>query len=673
MPSKANPYAILFEPVKIGPVTAKNRFYQVPHASGMGFTYPDHMVAYRRMKAEGGWGVVCTEECMIHESSDHSSSPHMRLFNDADIPLLARAADACHEYGTLFGVELAHAGKSAANKFTRRYPIAPSQAHYWSYGPYVAKAADRKDIRNVITWQADAAKRAMHAGVDIVYVYCAHDLSLPMQFLMPRYNRRTDEYGGSLENRVRLFREMIEATKDAVGHKCAVAVRFAVDEMMGESGLEWKSEGREVVEMLAELPDLWDVNVSDWSNDSGMSRFFDEDYQREYTDFVKSVTSKPVVGVGRYNGPDRMASAIRKGRLDFIGAARPSIADPFLPKKIEEGRIDDIRECIGCNMCVTNVLLSVPIRCTQNPAIGKEVDGWHPETVPARHAEDHVLIIGGGPAGMECALTLGKRGYDVTLAESSDTLGGRVTREAILPGLSAWGRVSDFRTYQLSRMASVNMYLESKIDTGQVLEFGIPNVVVATGGIWRSNGMGRQYHNPIPGWDQSNVYSADDVMDGIAIVGRVVVFDDDHYYMGSVIAEKLAIDGCQVTLVTPAAELGTYGKFTLEFTHVMGRMLELGIEVVVSHNLNRIDDGSVHISHLWTDALRVFEDASVVMVTMKDPVSAIYDELQDRQPECADAGIRSVSKIGDCVAPGPIAMAVHDGHRWAREFGEKSE
>ena len=466
MAAKNSPYALLFEPVKIGPVTAKNRFYQAPHASGMGFTYPDHAVAYREMKAEGGWGVVCTEECMIHASSDHSPSPHMRLSSDQDIPLLARMVDACHRHGALFGVELAHAGKSAANKVTREYPMAPSQTHYWSYGPYVARAIDREDIRNVVKWQAEAAKRAMTAGADIVYVYCAHDLSLPMQFLLPRYNRRRDEYGGSLENRVRLLREMIEATKDAVGHKCAVAVRLAVDEMMGDGGIQWQDEGQGIVEMLAELPDLWDVNVSDWSNDSGMSRFFEEDYQREYTDFVKSITTKPVVGVGRYVSPDRMMSAIKKGQLDLIGAARPSIADPFLPNKIREGRIDDIRECIGCNMCTTNVLLSAPIRCTQNPTTGMEASGWHPEKVPPKKSDSQILIVGGGPAGMECALTLGKRGYDVLLAEAQANLGGRVAREAALPNLSAWGRVRDYRAHQLSQMANVNVYLDSALSGG---------------------------------------------------------------------------------------------------------------------------------------------------------------------------------------------------------------
>ena len=250
-----------------------------------------------------------------------------------------------------------------------------------------------------------------------------------MHFLQRRRNDRLDEYGGSLENRARLLREIIEEAKEAVGDTCAIAVRFATDELLGEAGISADGEGREVVEMLAELPDLWDVNVSPWSNDSTTSRFKTEGSQEPFTAFVKRVTSKPVVGVGRFTSPDSMVAQIRRGILDFIGAARPSIADPFLPRKIEEGRLEDIRECIGCNICVSGDYTITPIRCTQNPTMGEEWrKGWHPEIISAKSSEDAVLIVGAGPAGLECARALGQRGYRVHLAEASEELGGRVAQ-----------------------------------------------------------------------------------------------------------------------------------------------------------------------------------------------------------------------------------------------------
>ena len=209
-----------------------------------------------------------------------------------------------------------------------------------------------------------------------------------MQFLLPRFNDRSDEYGGSLENRVRFLRELIEDTKEAVGDTCAVAVRLAVDELIGEEGLTSQGESHDIVAMLAELPDLWDVNISGWSNDSAASRFEKEGFQEDYIAFVKSLTSKPVVGVGRYTSPDAMVSAIRRGVVDLIGAARPSIADPYLPHKIKERRFEDIRECIGCNICVTGDTLMVPIRCTQNPTMGEVWRrDWHPESIPPRKSD----------------------------------------------------------------------------------------------------------------------------------------------------------------------------------------------------------------------------------------------------------------------------------------------
>ena len=304
-------YDILFEPVQIGPVTARNRFYQVPHCAGMGHREPSASAAMRAMKAEGGWAVVCTEECDIHPASEFSPYAEARLWDDRDIPALARLTEAVHGHGALAGIELAFNGQAAPNRFSRETPLAPSDNVVDTYDPLQARAMDKTDIRNLRRWHREAALRARQAGFDIVYVYAGHGLALPMHFLSRRHNRRSDEYGGSLENRARLLRELIEDTKEAVGDSCAVALRLAVDELLGEDGHHRGGRPGRVVELLAELPDLWDVNVSDWSHDSQTSRFGPEGAQEHYVGFVKQVTSKPVVGVGRFTSPDTMVSQIR--------------------------------------------------------------------------------------------------------------------------------------------------------------------------------------------------------------------------------------------------------------------------------------------------------------------------------------------------------------------------
>ena len=437
MPQRDPFYDILFEPLQIGPLKAKNRFYQVPHCNGMGYLRPKTLAAMRGIKAEGGWAVVCTEEVEIHATSDNGIAAEGRLWDDSDIPALTKMTEAVHEHDALAGIELVHGGFSNSNHYSRIPPIAPSMISVNNYDPVQARSMTKADIRDFRKWHRQAALRAKQADFDLIYVYAGHCLTLLMHFLSRRFNQRTDEYGGSMENRVRLFREVIEDTKDAVGDKCAVAVRFAVDELLGPKGITSENEGREVVEMLAELPDLWDVNISEWENDSATSRFEKEGFQETYIGFVKSLTSKPVVGVGRYTSPDKMVSLIKQGVMDMIGAARPSIADPFLPKKIEEGRLDEIRECIGCNICVAGDWLAVPMRCTQNPTMGEEWRrGWHPERIEPRKSNEGVLVVGGGPAGLECALALGNRGYRVILAESCEELGGRVSSESRLPGLA---------------------------------------------------------------------------------------------------------------------------------------------------------------------------------------------------------------------------------------------
>ena len=664
-------YDILFEPVKIGPLIAKNRFYQVPHCNGMGYARPRSHAAMRGVKAEGGWAVVSTEEVEIHPTSDISPYIEGRLWDDQDIPALALLTRAIHKYGALAAIELVHAGMNAANLYSREVALAPSHiANPASYAPAQARAMTKADIRAYRRWHRDAALRARRAGFNIIYVYAGHSLSLPMHFLQSRHNRRTDEYGGSLVNRSRLLRELIEDTKDAVGADCAVAVRFAVDEVRGEDGISSKAEGREVVEMLAELPDLWDVNVSDWANDSRTSRFAPEGFQEEFVRFVKTVTTKPVVGVGRFTSPDTMVSQIRRGVLDFIGAARPSIADPLLPKKIESGDIDDIRECIGCNVCVTGDYTMTPIRCTQNPTMGEEWrKGWHPEAIPPRTGSDSFLIVGAGPAGLECARLLGRRGYAVSLAEAGEQLGGRVTREARLPGLAAWARVRDYRSNQLNKMQNVEIYRGSPVTAEQVLKFGAKRVVLATGSSWRRDGVGRANTRPIPGLNRTDrVFTPEDVMAGLQPSGPVVVFDDDHYYLGAILAEKLRADGFAVTLVTPADKVSAWTVNTLEQHTIQKHLLALGVDIATSRHLIEFDGARVTLQCTYSEKLTSLPAASVVTVTSRLPNDELALALAGMTDEAAQAGIISIDSIGDCLAPSTIAAAVYAGHRYAREF-----
>ncbi len=663
-------FSILFEPVKIGPVTAPNRFFQVPHCNGMGHLRPNMLAAMRGVKAEGGWGTVCTEITDIHPTSDQSPYAEGRLWDDGDIAGLQKMTQTVHAHGALAGIELAHLGLAFGNQDSRMPPLAPSHRSITLSEPIQARAMSLTDIADFRRWHRDAALRAKRAGFNIIYVYAAHNLSILQHFLLPRYNSRSDHYGGSLENRVRLLREVLQDTKEAVGDTCAVALRFAVEEMLGADGIRCEEEGREIVAMLAELPDLWDVNCADWANDSIPSRFAAEGFQEPYIRFVKEVTAKPVVGVGRYTSPDTMVRLIKSGLMDLVGAARPSIADPFLPVKIRENRLEDIRECIGCNICVSSDYHIVPLRCTQNPTMGEEWRrGWHPERMNPKRSDSSVLVIGAGPAGLEAARALGQRGYKVTLAEASDTLGGRVMRESAMPGLAEWRRVADYRISALSRDARVEVFRQSPLSVQDVRDFGADHVLVATGSSWRADGIGRSYHRPIAGIGALPVFTPDDIMAGRLPEGEVVLFDDDSYYMGGLMAEELLRRGCHVHLVTPFAVVGPWSQTTFDQHRVQARLIEQGAVLHLSQSIARFTPQGAVLACGYTGREVEITANAAVLVSERIPNDALFQALFAQPIE----GVQSLRAIGDCHAPGIIAAAVYSGHLAARELQEPSQ
>ena len=659
--ARDNRYDILFEPVRIGPVTAPNRFYQTPHAAGLGWQRPQAGAALRAIKAEGGWGVVCTEYCSIHPSSDDSPFGYLTLWDEDDVRALAGTADAIHAHGSLAGVELWHGGSHAANRMTRLPGLAPSAVPAMYHLPTTARAMDLADIRAFRGWQRAAAERARRAGFDIVYVYAGHDY-LPFQFLSRRHNQRGDAYGGSLENRVRLLREMIEDTLDAVGGTCAVAVRLAVDELSGPSGITSEAEGRDVIAMLAELPDLWAVNVAGaLGNDSKSARFSGEGYQEPHVAFVKQLTTKPVVSVGRFTSPDVMVSQIRRGIQDFIGAARPSIADPFLPAKIRDGRADEIRECIGCNICRAANNEAAHLRCTQNPTIAEEWRrGWHPERIAACPRREKALVVGAGPAGLEAALSLGRRGLEVTLAERAPKLGGRLLHESALPGLATWIRVRDWRQHMIAKLPNVTVFPASEMTAADVEAFGSDHVVLATGARWRRDGIGVTSLAPLA---LPRALTPDDVFAGQKVGGDVVIYDDEHYFMGGALAERLARAGHAVTVVTPHASVSAWTAMTDEMAFLHTRLHDLGVRLLPNRLLLAHEKDSLRLACTASGRESDLPCGTLVLVTGRLPEDRLHRELS------AAAHAFGLHRVGDCLQPSSVADAVYSAHRFARELG----
>ena len=672
---KNNPYSRLFEPVRIGPVVTKNRFYQVPHCCGMGHQRPQAHAAMRALKAKGGWGVVSTEETEIHPSSDLSPYVEQRIWDKRDIPALRLMTEAVHEHGALAAIELAHNGNHAANLYSRLPAISPVSQSIDLIYPKQTTRMSKKDIAEFRAWHRRAAINAKAAGFDIIYVYAGHGMTLTQEFLLPEINNRTDEYGGSIENRVRLTRELLEETKDAVGDTCAVAFRFAVDELKGKDGMQFFEEGRAVVEMLAEIPDLWDVNVSDWANDSQTSRFEpNEGYQIPYVEFVKSITTKPVVGVGRLTSPDLMVSLIDRGALDLIGAARPSIADPYLPNKIKAGNTDQIKECIGCNICVSSDNFSVPIRCTQNPTMGEEWRrGWDPESIKPKKTDQKVLVVGSGPSGLECTLQLARRGYHVTLAEADNKLGGRVIFEAGLKGLSAWKRVADNRLYEIQQKNNIEIYKESELTFSHINELGINNIFLATGSSWRKDGVGRSRRKSIQGMESLKVLTPEEaIKDSKKLKGPVVVYDDEQGYLGGVVADHLSADH-QVIFITPASIVSPWTESTLEQKRVQKSLLLNGVNIICNKSIDKAEGQSLNLQCVFTGEITHIKCSAIVMVTERIPNTTLYDQLIEQNNRIEGSKRKHIQLIGDAESPGLIADAVFLGHLAAQNFEEPEQ
>jgi dimethylamine/trimethylamine dehydrogenase len=672
----------LFEPIQLGPKLMPNRFWQTPHSIAAGSDFPGFQASYRATKAEGGWGAVFVEATAISVDSDVDPFTIVRLWDEGDVRNLRLTTEGVHAHGALAGVELFYGG-APINSGEARHPyLGPTQMITDSN--YLSSVAEMQldDIKCVQDLYVRAARRARDAGFDLITLQASHAISVMAKFLIPVYNRRDDQYGGSFENRARFARETAEAVKEAVGSDCAVGLRFNLDTLpapygLGANGVRADGDGHRFLSFMDDVVDYWDLNVGTMSaqgEDIGPSRTHEENFQAAFVGSAKQFTTKPVVNVGRFTNPDLMLKVIRDGQCDIIGGARPSIADPFLPRKIAEGRLDDIRECIGCNYCISKFDQGSRIACTQNATAGEEFRrGWHPEKfAPAENKDCTVLVVGAGVAGMECAIVLGKRGMrNVHLVDAASEPGGSVRWISQLPGLGEWRRLIDYRIIQLQKLPGVELILGNQMSADDVLNYGADIVVVATGSHWADDGRCGDHLDPVPGADSTfdHVLTPEQVFSGDKQIGEAVtVFDSEGYFIGYSIAERLARLGHKVSLVTNHHQLSPYSQLTSESPRVNREIRGLGVRVMTDHCLSAVQPNSVSLRNVWTDESSELPSESVVLVTQRYSSDSLYRALVAKSTDLKAAEITAVHRIGDCFAPNFLAEAIFSGHRLAREI-----
>jgi dimethylamine/trimethylamine dehydrogenase len=677
-------YDVLFEPVSIGPKTLRNRFYATSQCSGFGSDRPAINAYHRAMKAEGGYAITHTEWSAIHPEADEWPATTGRIWDDDDARNWRLMCTKVHEHGALAGIQLGFNGKHTFNfegrLCARGVTQVPSDT-FWAHSCY---EMTREEILELEEFYVAAARRAEEAGFDVIQIGAMENACVPQQFLMPLHNKRRDEYGGAIENRARFLYEVTEKVRAAVGERCAVSIRLCIDTLHGSAeGIRVEEDAVPVVRMLDNLVDLWDFQVggrtmAEWGDDAGASRFFKEGHELQYVAKVRPHTKKPVANVGRFVHPDEMVKAIESGVIDLIGNARPGIADPFLPNKIAAGRTADIRECIGCNICVSRYEQHASIICTQNATIGEEYRrGWHPERFSrARNADNDVLIVGAGPAGMECARVLGERGLRrIHLVDEHPEMGGHLNWVSKLPGLGEWAWVVDYRKVQLDKLKNVEFIPKTHLDAAAIRDYGAEIVIVANGSDWVADGLGNVHDEPLPGTKDHPTYvlTPEQIMvEGREVPGeRVLIYDTEGYFMGPSLAEKLAREGKQVTFVTSYSEVGPYMFYTLEGVRMNRLLHSLGVELVTHHVLSGIAPGTVSGERIYAEGQPLSWAAdAVVLCTMRASRAALYRQLEADRPALRSEGVEALYRIGDCVVPRVVAECVFDGHRLAREIDE---
>ncbi|MDI6857415.1 MAG: FAD-dependent oxidoreductase [Dehalococcoidia bacterium] len=636
----------LFTPLKIGAFTVKNRVVSTGHLSNFavaGLPSERHF-NYWVTKAKGGVGLIVTEDQAVHPSGG-SESFVIQAYRDECIEPFRRITSAVHEHGAKIVAQLFHPG---SNFFPSREEGLP----LWSAGPISAgfhvestHEMDKEEIREVLDSFASCAVRMKGAGFDGVELMGAHGF-LMEQFFSPRTNRRTDEYGGSEENRLRFGRELLAAVRQAVGPDFTVGMRVSGDQFQ-QGGLTLDDMKR-VCGALADTGDVDYISVSIGVGGSVIPPMYVASAAFVYLAAgIKEEVDIPVFCAGRVVDPLKAEEILAKNQADMVAMTRACICDPELPLKAQEGRLDEIRYCIGCNEgCWGRSQQKLPISCALNPSVGREEEM---KITPAP-LKKKVMVIGGGIAGMEAARVAALRGHTVTLYEQGPELGGQLQIAARAPGRQDMAEPVRYYTRQFE-LLNVDVRLGTEV-TPEVVEREAPDaVVVATGGV--------AARGSFPGSDNPNVVLARDVLAGKAQVGKkVIVYSMDRSTEGFTAADYLLEAGHEVELLIPhpiaplATEQITFGFIMMRIARKNGR-ITMGLDI------SSFDGSTLVLGGVFGSGVEAREGIDTIVVSRGSKANdGLYKSLKGR--------VKELYLIGQALAPRKMLESTLDGLRVAR-------